>query len=137
VNRIIQISNDVEALKDQRGELVNELRSISNDNQDSASTRVLRFDLNCALEAKDASIARLEAEIKSKTDALNLGDPINAAKLEEMKKDDWFGIQLNMGALKDRIVSKVREQKFEVANLDRAVRTQAMGEFRQRISIFS
>jgi len=45
-----------------------------------------------------------------------------------MKKDDWFSIQLNLRALKDRIVSKIREHKFEVANLDRAVRTQAMGK---------
>ncbi|KAF9515371.1 hypothetical protein BS47DRAFT_1262229, partial [Hydnum rufescens UP504] len=126
VNRIIQLTNEVETLKDQKGDLVKELKRIYEDDEDSTMTQSLHFDMISALEAKDAAITRLETQIKSKTTELNLGDPTNAVKLEEMKKDDWFSIQLNMCALKDRIISKIRERKFEVANLDRAVRTQAM-----------
>ena len=130
VNRIVQITNELETLKDQKEDLEKQLESVDDDHRDSAANRALQFDLITALEAKELAISRLEARHKSKTAELNLGDPTSATRLERMKNDDWFRIQLNMRALKDRIVSKIREHKFEVANLDRAVRTQAMGRFK-------
>ncbi|KAF9511209.1 hypothetical protein BS47DRAFT_1364031 [Hydnum rufescens UP504] len=128
VNHIIQLTNEVETLKDQKGDLVKELERIYEDDKDSAMTQSLCFDMISALEAKDTAITWLETQIKSKTTELNLCDPTNAVKLEEMKKDDWFSIQLNMHALKDWIISKIWEHKFEVANLDHTVCTQAMDE---------
>lgn len=128
VNRIIQLTNEVDVLKDQKEDITKQLKNINEDDRNSATTHVLRSDLIVTLEAKEAVINQLESQIKSKTNELKLGDPTTAAKLDKMKKDDWFSIQLNLRALKDRIVSKIREHKFEVANLDRAVRTQAMGK---------
>jgi hypothetical protein len=103
VNRIIQLTNEVETLKDQKGDLITELKRVYEEDEYSAVTQLLRFNIASALEAKDTAITWLESQIKSKTNELNLGDPTNAAKLEEMKKDDWFSIQLNMHALKDQI----------------------------------
>ena len=137
VNRIIQLTNEVQDLKDQKEDLSGQLGCISDNDQDSAATHILWFDLVTALEAKETVIARLEAQIRSKTHELNLSDQTNVKKLEEMKKNDWFNILLNMRALKERIVSKIREHKFKVANLDRAARTQAMGESDRTICIFS
>jgi hypothetical protein len=130
VNRIIQLTNEVETLKDQKGDLITELERVYEEDEDLAATQLLHFNIASALEAKDTAIAQLESQIKSKTNKLNLGDPTNAVKLKEMKKDNWFSIQLNMCALKHRIISKIWEHKFEVANLDRAVCMQAMGKFR-------
>ena len=118
VNRIMQLTNEVQSLKDQKEELSRQLEHLSNDDEDTAAACILRFDLVAELEAKETVIARLEAQIRSKTHELNLGDGTNITKLEEMKKNDWFNIQLNMRALKERIISKIREHKFEVANLD-------------------
>jgi hypothetical protein len=62
-------------------------------------THVLRSDLVVTLEVKEAIISCLQSRIKHKTDKLNLGDPAMAVKLEKMKNDDWFNIQLNMWVL--------------------------------------
>jgi hypothetical protein len=133
VNQIMQLTNEVDALKDQKDDIAEQLKNINEDDSNSVTTRVLQSDLIVTLEAKEAVIARLESQIKSKTNKLKLGDPTTAAKLDKMKNDDWFNIQLNLRALKDRIISKIREHKFEVANLDRAVRTQAMGKLHSAV----
>ncbi|KAF9517049.1 hypothetical protein BS47DRAFT_1390104 [Hydnum rufescens UP504] len=126
VNWIVQLTNEVEALKDQKEELAHEIKNIHEDDSDMAATHVLRFDLILALEVKEVVISHLESPIKHKTNELNIGDPVTAARLEKMKNNNWFSIQLNMCALRDRIVAKIWEHKFEVTNLDCAVHTQAM-----------
>jgi hypothetical protein len=128
--------NEVEALKDQKEELTHEITNIHEDNSDTAATHVLRFDLILAWEAKEVVISCLKSQIKHKTNKLNLGDPETAARLEKMKNDNWFSIQLNMHALRDQIVAKIQEHKFEVMNLDHAVHTQAMGELKYGEHVF-
>ncbi|KAF9518795.1 hypothetical protein BS47DRAFT_1388717 [Hydnum rufescens UP504] len=66
------------------------------------------------------AIWRLETTINKKTDELQLTDHASASELNRLKKDKWVNIQLNLCALREQLLKKLRARKFELATLDRA-----------------
>jgi hypothetical protein len=76
--------------------------------------------------AKD-TISRLEENIARKTKALRLQDRMSADRLTSLKKDKWINLQLNIRVLRDQLLAKLRARKFELANLERAYTSRAMG----------
>jgi len=54
VNRIIQLTNEVDVLKDQKEDITKQLKNINEDDRNSATTHVLHSDLIVTLEAKEA-----------------------------------------------------------------------------------
>ena len=61
------------------------------------------------------------------TAVLKLGDPVSYNNLEKMKDHPWFEHQLNMRALKARIIAKACQKNFEAHNLTGAFRSKALG----------
>ncbi|KAF9503661.1 hypothetical protein BS47DRAFT_1369368 [Hydnum rufescens UP504] len=57
---------------------------------------------------------------------LQLGDPISYKKLEKMRGHAWFEHQLNMWALKARIIVKACEKNFKTCNLTGAFRSKVV-----------
>lgn len=73
------------------------------------------------------TISRLEDSITKKTRVLRLEDRMSADKLANLKKDKWINLQLNIRVLRDQLITKLRARKFELANLERAHSSRAMG----------
>jgi hypothetical protein len=94
---------------------------------DSIAVSSARFDILTSIEAKTRVLTRLQKDIDTATSHINLHDKVSAAKLNEIKKQPFFALQMNMRAVKARLCTKLRERKFELANLERAYRSKQMG----------
>jgi hypothetical protein len=75
------------------------------------------------------TISWLEDSIARKTKALQLEDHTSADCLANLKKDKWINLQLNLCVLHDQLITKLHACKFELANLEHANSSQAMGMF--------
>ncbi|KAF9520670.1 hypothetical protein BS47DRAFT_1357464 [Hydnum rufescens UP504] len=64
------------------------------------------------------AIWQLETMINKKTDELQLTDCASASELNRLKKDKWVNIQLNLHALHEQLLKKLRARKFKLATLD-------------------
>ncbi|KAF9512992.1 hypothetical protein BS47DRAFT_1393737 [Hydnum rufescens UP504] len=65
--------------------------------------------------------------IAKKIKALRLQDRTSADRLASLKKDKWINLQLNIRVLQDQLLKKLHARKFELANLECAHTSQAMG----------
>ncbi|KAF9511782.1 hypothetical protein BS47DRAFT_1363548 [Hydnum rufescens UP504] len=64
------------------------------------------------------AIQQLETTINKKTNELQLTNHASASELNRLKKDKWVNIQLNIHALHEQLLKKLRARKFELATLD-------------------
>ncbi|KAF9503164.1 hypothetical protein BS47DRAFT_1369746 [Hydnum rufescens UP504] len=64
------------------------------------------------------AIWQLETTINKKTNELQLTNHVSASELNRLKKDKWVNIQLNLHALCEQLLKKLRARKFELATLD-------------------
>ena len=95
--------------------------------KDSASEAALA-EWQEKVKLSRAAIARLENNIKKKTEDLKLGDRVAAQKLSTLKKDKWITFQLNLRVLREQLVRKLRARKFELATLDRTHSTRILDQ---------
>ncbi|KAF9507795.1 hypothetical protein BS47DRAFT_1398315 [Hydnum rufescens UP504] len=85
--------------------------------EDSASEAVL-MEWQEKVKSTKASVVRLENNIQKKVKELKLQDRVAAQKLSKLKKDKWITLQLNLCVLREQLLQKLRERKFELATLD-------------------
>jgi hypothetical protein len=115
-------------LESQRNILVmlsKELRGLAID--DSIGGQSLNEEWKERVKMAQDTILRLEDRIARKIKALRLEDRASADKLVNLKKDKWINLQLNIRVLRDQLITKLRARKFELANLERAHASRAMG----------
>jgi hypothetical protein len=115
----------LDAQRENLQELVKEGNDMVAD--DSASEAVLA-DWQERVELTKVAMARLENNIKKKTEELKLGDHVSAKKLSKLKKDKWITFQLNIRVLREQLLRKLRARKFELATLDRTHSTRILDQ---------
>jgi hypothetical protein len=96
---------------------------------DSIAVSSTQFDILMSIEAKTRVLTRLQKDIDIATNHINLHDKVSATRLNEIKKQLFFTLQMNMRAVKARLCTKLQERKFELANLERAYCSKQMGTF--------
>ena len=107
------------------GVLSKELGGLVTD--DSIGGRSLHREWEEKVEIARDTISRLEAKIAKKTKALRLEDHASAKQLADLKKNKWINLQLNLRVVRDQLIKKLRARKFELANLEHAHTSRAMG----------
>ncbi|KAF9505873.1 hypothetical protein BS47DRAFT_1400034 [Hydnum rufescens UP504] len=85
---------------------------------DSIAVSSTRFDILTSIEAKAHVLIHLQKDIDAATNYLNLHDKTSAARLNKIKGELFFTLQMNMCAVKVWLCTKLRERKFELANLE-------------------
>ncbi|KAF9514320.1 hypothetical protein BS47DRAFT_1392590 [Hydnum rufescens UP504] len=80
------------------------------------------------VKSTKASVVRLENNIQKKVEELKLRDQVAAQKLSKLKKDKWITLQLNLHVLREQLLQKLREQKFELATLDHTHSTRILDQ---------
>lgn len=80
------------------------------------------------IDQKRAGIGRMMKAVEKRTAQLQQTDPVSAAHLEKMRTNKFYDLLMNMRALLVRLRVRLRERKFELANMERAYRSQMMGE---------
>jgi hypothetical protein len=84
-------------------------------------------EITASIAEQEKIVSRLSRQDNDLTAVLKLSDPVSYEKLEKMKGHAWFEQQLNMHALKARIIAKVCQKNFETHNLTGAFRSKAVG----------
>ncbi|KAF9503994.1 hypothetical protein BS47DRAFT_1308979 [Hydnum rufescens UP504] len=95
---------------------------------DSIAVSSTRFDIITSIEAKTQVLTRLQKLIDATTNHLNLHDKISAAKLNKIKKQPFFTLQMNMHAVKACLCTKLHKHKFKLANLEHAYQSKQMDQ---------
>jgi hypothetical protein len=96
---------------------------------DSITVSSTRFDILTSIEAKTRILTRLQKDINIATNHINLHDKVSGTRLNEIKKEPFFALQMNMCTVKAHLCTKLQEQKFELANLEHAYCSKQMGTF--------
>src|ERR1700676_2712349 len=92
---------------------------------DSIASRNKIAEVMSAIAEQERIISHLSKQDNDMTATLQLGDAVSFAQLEKMKHHAWFEHQMNMRALKARIIEKVCKKNFETQNLMGAFRSKA------------
>lgn len=100
-------------------------------NPDAYATRYEEF------QDKQASVSRMEKLLRKKREELQIRDSDAAATLDRMKNDRFYELLMNMRALLVRLRFRLRERKFEQANLEQAYRSQTMGVLYSSVNLLS
>ncbi|KAF9502563.1 hypothetical protein BS47DRAFT_1403479 [Hydnum rufescens UP504] len=87
----------------------------------------MHFDVLTSIEAKTHVLSCLHRDIDSVMNQLNLYNKTSAARLNKIKREPFFALQMNMHAVKARLCTKLSKRKFELANLERAYCSKQMG----------
>ena len=101
IERILSLQSTLEAQRENLQELVKEGNDVVA--KDLASEAALA-EWQEKVKLSRAAIARLENNIKKKTEDLKLGDRVAAQKLSMLKKDKWITFQLNLRVLREQLV---------------------------------
>ena len=125
VEKILAVRQRLSAAQDLTEVLQNQL--LSTPVSDSIASRNEIGEITSAIMEQEKITSRLSKQDHDLTAVLKLGDPVSYEKLEKMKGHAWFEHQLNMHALKARIVAKACEKNFETHNLTGAFRSKAVG----------
>lgn len=121
IEHIISMENSVESLKTLVQELVAECG-------DAAENHAVHMEVQDQLAETRLSIKKLETNIKRKTAELQLQDRKSYRDLSKLKKDKWINLQLNLRVLRDQILVKLRQRKFELSSLERAHVSRSLDE---------
>jgi Kyakuja-Dileera-Zisupton transposase/CxC1 like cysteine cluster associated with KDZ transposases len=125
IERILSLQSTLDTQRENYQELVKEGNDMVA--EDSASEAVLE-EWRGNVNSTKAAIAKLEKDIKTKTNELKLGDRVAAQKLSKLKRDKWIALQLNLRVLREQLVRKLRARKFELATLDRTHSTRILDQ---------
>jgi ABC-type transporter Mla MlaB component len=115
IDHILSLQSMLEAQQENLQELINEGNDVIP--QDSAGEAML-VEWQEKIHSTKMAISRLQSNIKKRMEGLKLGDRVAAQKLEQLKKDRWIAMQLNLHVLHEQLVWKLRARKFELATLD-------------------
>ncbi|KAF9510272.1 hypothetical protein BS47DRAFT_1300358, partial [Hydnum rufescens UP504] len=118
VERIISLMATLEAQRGNLKDLIAEGNDLVQD--DMTASNEVQAEWQEKVRLLKEAIWRLETTINKKTDELRLTDRASASELNRLKKDKWVNIQLNLRALREQLLKKLRARKFELATLDRA-----------------
>ncbi|KAF9502834.1 hypothetical protein BS47DRAFT_1403052 [Hydnum rufescens UP504] len=118
VERIISLTATLEAQQGNLKDLIAEGNDLVQD--DTTASNEVQAEWQEKVRLLKEAIRRLETTINKKTDELRLTDHASASELNRLKKDKWVNIQLNLHALCEQLLKKLRARKFELATLDRA-----------------
>lgn len=121
---ILAVRSQLHAAQTVLHRLQDDLTNFPNDG--TLASREALHDISSAIEKRALNVMRLEKQDSRMTERLQLGDPISFKQLKTMKKHAWFDHQLNMRALKSRIISKICERKMEISNISGACRSKAV-----------
>ncbi|KAF9506841.1 hypothetical protein BS47DRAFT_1280706, partial [Hydnum rufescens UP504] len=125
IEHILSLQSTLEAQQENLRELISEGNDVIP--EDSAGEAVL-VEWQERVHSTKLAISRLQSNIKKRTEGLKLGDRVAARKLEQLKKDRWITMQLNLRILREQLVRKLRARKFELATLDRAHSTRILDQ---------
>jgi len=125
VEKILAVRQRLSAAQDLTEVLQKQLLSVPV--SDSIASRSEIAEITSAIVEQEKIVSRLSKQDHELTAVLKLGDPVSFSKLEKMKGHAWFEHQLNMRALKARIIAKACERNFETQNLTGAFRSKAVG----------
>jgi hypothetical protein len=126
VEKILAVRQRLNAAQDLVEVLQKQLLSVPV--SDSVASRNEVAEVTSALAEQEKVISRLSKQNDDLTAVLKLGDPVSYSKLAKMKDHPWFEHQLNLRALKARIIAKACQKNFEMHNLTGAFRSKAVGE---------
>ncbi|KAF9510726.1 hypothetical protein BS47DRAFT_1364322 [Hydnum rufescens UP504] len=117
IEHILSLQSTLEAQQENLQELISEGNDVIP--EDSAGEAVL-VKWQERVHSTKLAISRLQSNIKKRMEGLKLGDRVAAWKLEQLKKDRWITMQLNLRILREQLVRKLHARKFKLATLDRA-----------------
>ncbi|KAF9509309.1 hypothetical protein BS47DRAFT_1301625 [Hydnum rufescens UP504] len=117
IEHILSLQSMLEAQQENLWELISKGNDVIP--EDSAGEAVL-VEWQERVHSTKLAISQLQSNIKKKTEGLKLGDRVAARKLEQLKKDRWITMQLNLHILREQLVQKLHACKFELATLDHA-----------------
>ncbi|KAF9504622.1 hypothetical protein BS47DRAFT_1263763, partial [Hydnum rufescens UP504] len=115
IDRILALQNTEASLKERLKELSAELEGLVQ----NSDTWALQDEINDSVAQTRRSLARVEGDIKKRTEDLRLTDFNSFKDLQRLKKSAWLNKQLNIRVVLDQLLVKLRARKFELANLDR------------------
>src|SRR5258708_9279909 len=96
---------------------------------DAEGSLQCQAELHDRIKAENSSAEQLEQRIQTKMTELRKISSTASHDLENLRRDDWLNLHLTHRALLDQIVSKLRAQKFELANLDHAYSSLMLGRY--------
>ncbi|KAF9516417.1 hypothetical protein BS47DRAFT_1360268 [Hydnum rufescens UP504] len=117
IEHILSLQLTLEAQQENLQELISEGNDVIP--EDSAGEAIL-VEWQERVHSTKLAISRLQSNIKKRTEGLKLGDWVVAWKLEQLKKDRWITMQLNLHILHEQLVQKLCVHKFKLATLDHA-----------------
>ncbi|KAF9503957.1 hypothetical protein BS47DRAFT_1401906 [Hydnum rufescens UP504] len=116
VEQIISLTATLEAQRGNLKDLIAEGNDLVQD--DMTASNEVQAEWQEKVRLLKEAIWQLETTINKKTDELWLTDHASASELNRLKKDKWVNIQLNLCALHEQLLKKLRARKFELATLD-------------------
>ena len=116
IEHILSMSQSADSLRVHLRELTDELASFAIDNGMVA----VEDELRLKIAEIQGSVQHLENNIKKKTEELHLSDQTSHKELEWLKTNKWVNLQLNIHMVRDQLLMKLREWKFELAGLEHA-----------------
>ena len=125
VEKIVTLQESASTMKAAIAMLESELIKYVLTNSITVSS--VRFDILTNIEVKTHVLTCLQRDINTATNHINLHDKVSAAKLNKIKKEPFFALQMNMRVVKARLCAKLRECKFKLANLEQAYHSKQMG----------
>ncbi|KAF9503945.1 hypothetical protein BS47DRAFT_1309035 [Hydnum rufescens UP504] len=126
VEKILAVRQRLDAARDLVEALQKQLIAIPV--SDTIATRNEVGEITSALAEQEKVVSCLSKQEDDLTAILKLGDPVSYDNLKKMKDHPWFEHQLNMRALKARILAKACQRNFEAHNLTGAFRSKALGD---------
>ncbi|KAF9503387.1 hypothetical protein BS47DRAFT_1309825 [Hydnum rufescens UP504] len=126
VEKILAVRQHLDAARDLVEALQKQLIAIPV--SDTIATRNEVGEITSALAEQEKVVSCLSKQEDDLTAILKLGDLVSYDNLKKMKDHPWFEHQLNMRALKARILAKACQRNFEAHNLTGAFRSKASGE---------
>ncbi|KAF9505368.1 hypothetical protein BS47DRAFT_1368120 [Hydnum rufescens UP504] len=117
IEHILSLQSMLEAQQENLWELISEGNDVIP--EDSAGEAIL-VKWQERVHLTKLAISQLQSNIKKRMEGLKLGDWVVARKLEQLKKDRWITMQLNLCILCEQLVQKLHAHKFKLATLDHA-----------------
>ena len=102
-----------------------ELADAVQDGQSSDAVATIESKLdnvNMALERIRKTCTQMKRELSICRDGA-------IAKYNQIRKDDFILLHMNLRVLRDQILTKLRARRFELASIDRAYRSRALGTY--------
>ena len=123
MERLIESEATEMSLTSALGSLWTELVDAVQDGQSSGAVAAVQSkidDTSTALERIRKTCAQMKRELSLHGDGA-------IAKYNQIRKDGFILMRMNLKVLRDQILTKLRARRFELASIDRAYRSRALG----------